>query len=109
MSRVELLTIEDRFQIDGWGVIVIPSFAVPDGWKDRTDTVVVTKPDGEQYEAKAQFSMAHLRALDPKAPINQRWRVFGILLNGEKNDLPIGSKILVSQEVRDAVLPSTVT
>jgi hypothetical protein len=105
MSRVELLTIEDRFTIEGRGVVVIPDFSVPHGWKDRTATVVVTKPDGEQQEAEAQFSMSHFRPLDPKAPLHKRWRVVVLLLGGKKEDLPVGSKILVSQEVRDAILP----
>lgn len=103
MSSVELLTIEDCFLIEGRGVVVIPDFSVPDGWKDRTDTVVVTKPDGQRYDATARFSMSHLRMLDPKAPIDKRWRVVVLLLNGKKDELPVGSKILVSQEVRDAI------
>jgi hypothetical protein len=109
MSRVELLTIEDLFLIEGRGVVVIPDFSVPDGWKDRTDTVVVTKPDGQQYEATAQFSMSHFRMLDPKTSIDKRWRVVVMLLNGKKEELPVGSKILVSQEIRDALLPHNVT
>jgi hypothetical protein len=105
MSRVELLTVEDRFLIEGRGVVVIPDFSVPDGWKDRTDTVVVIKPNGQQYEATAQFSMSHFRPLDPKAAVDKRWRVIVLLLNGKKEELPAGSKIWVSQEIRDAILP----
>jgi hypothetical protein len=105
MSRVELLAVEDCFLIEGRGVVVIPDFSVPDGWKNRTDTVVVTKPDGQQYQATAQFSMSHFRMLDPKA---SRWRVIVLLLNGRKEDLPVGSRILVSPEVRDAILPDNV-
>jgi hypothetical protein len=105
MSRVELLTIKDCFLIEGRGVVVIPDFSVPDGWKDRTDTVAVTKPDGQQYQATAQFNMSHFRMLDPKA---SGWRVVMLLPNGKKEDLPVGSKILVSQEIRDAILPHNV-
>jgi hypothetical protein len=32
-----------------------------------------------------------------------------MLLNGKKEELPVGSKILVSQEIRDALLPHNVT
>ena len=105
MSRVELLTIEDRFAIEGRGVVIVPDFSVPDGWKDRTDAVVVMKPDGQQQEAEAQFSMSHFVPLDRKAPLDKRWRIVVLLLGGKKEDLPVGSKILVSQEVRDAILP----
>jgi len=105
MSRVELLTVEDCFLIEGRGVIIIPDFSLPDGWRDRTESVAVTRPDGQQYEAAAQFSMSHFKLLDPKASIDKRWRVVVLLLNRKKEELPVGSKILVSQEIRDAILP----
>ncbi len=108
MNYVELLSVEDCFLIEGRGVVVIPDFSVPDGWRDRTDTVTVTKPDGQQYEATAQFSMSHYRLLDPKASIDKRWRVVTLLLNRKTEDLPVGSKIFVSQQVRDAILPNSV-
>jgi hypothetical protein len=108
MSRVELLTVEDCFLIEGRGVVIIPEFSVPDGWKNRKETVAVTRPDGQQYDATAQFSMSHFRLLDPKAPMDKRWRVVVLLLGGKREDLPVGSKILVSQEIRDAILPHNV-
>jgi len=108
MSRIELLITEDCFLIEGRGVVVIPDFPVPHGWKDRTEAVVVTKPDGQQHEATAQFSMSHFRLLDPKAPIEKRWRIVVLLLGWKKEDLPVGCKILVSQEVRDAIFSHNV-
>jgi hypothetical protein len=102
MNHFELLTVQDCFLIEGRGVVVIPDFPVPHGWNDRTDTVVVVTPDGQQHQASIRFSMSHFRMLDPKA---SRWRVVALLLNGKKEDLPQGSKILVSQVVRDAILP----
>lgn len=104
MSRVELLTVKDCFLIEGRGVVVIPDFFVPDGWKDHTETVTVTRPDGQQYEARAQFSMSHFRLLDPKASFDKRWRVVVLLLNRKKEEVPAGSKISVSQETRDGIL-----
>ena len=108
MNRVELLTVEDCFLIEGRGVVVIPDFSVPPGWRDRTDTVTVTKPDGQQYEAMAQFSMSLYRFLDRKADIDKVYRVVALLRDRKKEDLPVGSKILVSPEVRDAMLPHNV-
>jgi hypothetical protein len=106
MHRIELLTVADCFLIEGRGVVVIPDFSVPEGWKDRTDCVAVVKPNGQQYETTAQFSMSHYRLLDPNASIDNRWRVVAMLLNQNREDLPVGSKILVSPEVKDAVLPN---
>ena len=108
MSRVELLTVEDCIPIKGRGVIVNPDFSVPEGWKNRTDRIMVTKPDGKQYEATAQFNMAHLLVRDPEASIDERWRVVIQVLNIKKKDLPAGSKISVSQETKDALLPNNV-
>jgi hypothetical protein len=104
MSRVELLTVEDRFLIEGRGVIVIPDFPVPNGWKNRAETIAVVTPEGQQYEAAAQFSMSHFKPIDPKVPIEKRWRIIVLLLDTKKEELPVGSKILVSQEAKDAIL-----
>jgi hypothetical protein len=104
MKRVELLTVEDSFQITGRGVVVIPDFSVPNGWKNRTEVVVVRKPDGQQYEATAQLSMTHFNISDPDVSIDKRWRVVVLLPDRKKEELPIGSKILVSEKVKDAIL-----
>jgi hypothetical protein len=104
MKRVELLTVEDSFQVTGRGVVVIPDFSVPNGWKNRTEVVVVRKPDDQQYEATAQFSMTHFNISDPDVSIDKRWRVVVLLPDRKKEELPIGSKILVPAKVKDAIL-----
>ncbi len=108
MSRVELLTVQDCFLIEARGVVVIPDFSVPSGWKDREETVAVTRPDGQVYETAARFSMSHFRLLDRTASLDRSWRVVVLLLDRKKDELPAGSKISVSQETRDAILPHNV-
>ena len=105
MSRVELLTVADSFQLVGRGVVVVPDFSVPDGWKNRTESVMVAKPDGQEYEATAEFSVSHFNIRDPHVPIDRRWRVVVVLPDRTKDELPVGSRILVSPEIRDAILP----
>jgi hypothetical protein len=105
MSQIELLTVEDSFQITGRGVIVIPDFSVPNGWKNRTESVTVAKPDGLELEAKAQFNMAHFNIPDPQVSIDRRWRIVVMLVDRSKDEVPVGSRILVSPEVREAILP----
>jgi hypothetical protein len=104
MDAVELLTVEDSFQITERGVVVVPDFEVPNGWKNRTETVVVVRPDGQRHEVTGEFSMSHFKPLDPKAPIDKRWRIELMLRDYMKNELPIGSKILVSHQTREAIL-----
>ena len=108
VNLVELLIVEDCFLIEGRGLVVIPDFSVPYGWKDRTDVATVVRPNGEKYEVNAQFSLSHYRLIDSNAPIDKRWRVVMLLLSREKEELPRGSRILVSLEIRDALLRTNV-
>jgi hypothetical protein len=105
MSRVELLTVENSFQISGLGVVIIPDFSVPDGWQHRKESVTVATPDGEQFEAIAQFNIWHFNIPDPEVSDDRRWRVVVLLPDRTKDELPAGSRIMVSPELRDAILP----
>src|SRR5262245_36148282 len=105
MNLVELLTVEDSFLIKGRGVVVVPDFSVPDGWKNRTEMVVVEKPDGRRYDTTANLNMAHFNISDPGAPIDKRWRVVVTLPELKKEEIPIGSRIFVSETIRNAVFP----
>lgn len=106
-NAVELLTVEDSFQISGRGVVVVPDFPLPEGWEDRRGMIVVVTPDGRQYDATARFSRSHFEIRDPNVAADKRWRVVVLLPDGKKEDLPVGSRILVSREVRDALVPSS--
>jgi hypothetical protein len=103
--RTELLRVDDSFHIHGHGLVVRPDFSVPNGWKNQVETVVVEKPDGQQYESVAQFNVTHFNlsfpVTDPRGSIDRRWRVIVMLPKATKADLPIGSKIFVSRELRD--------
>ncbi len=104
MERVELLTVEDCFQIGGL-VVLRPDFSVPNGrWTARAETVLIVRPNGERFEAAAQFSMSHFNISDPSVSIDLRWRVVISLPSCTKDQVPIGSKILVSPQMRDALL-----
>jgi len=109
MERLQLLTVEDTFWIEGNAVpmlIIHPNFSVPrGGWQSRTETVVVMRPDGQMIDATAVISMTHFNIPEPSVPIDKRWRVCMRLTNRTKEEVPIGSRILVSQELRDALLP----
>lgn len=104
MNTVELLTVEDSFQITGRGVVLVPDFSVPIGWTDRTETVVVEQPCGNRYEAMARFNLSHFNLVDHHAPVDKRWRIVVLLPGRAKEDVPPGSKLFVASEVRDAVI-----
>jgi hypothetical protein len=105
MTRVELLTIADRFQIGG-AVFLRPDFSVPGGrWSARTVSVRIVTPDGQDFETAATFSLSHFNIADPTVSIDQRWRVTVMLPDKLSSDVPVGSKLFVSQEFRDELLP----
>lgn len=105
MDHVELLTVEERFQIESIGLVVVPDFSVPSGrWKNFSETVVVVRPDGHHFELTADFKMAHFNIAAANASLDDRWRIVVWLPDGKKEEVPIGSKILVSHEAREAVI-----
>ena len=105
MKRFELMTVRDRFHIPGVGVVSRPDFSVPNGhWVARTESVLVLKPDSQNVEAIANFNLSHFNISDPKVSIDQRWRVTIIFQTLVSEDIPVGSKIFVSQEIKDALL-----
>ena len=93
-------------------LIVYPNLSVPPtGWKARSETVAILTPDGREFEATAQISLSHLNIkMEDRhlSTLDERWRVT-ISFQGMTSDaVPDGSKILVSHETRDALLPKTV-
>ena len=105
MEGLELLTVADCFQLSNIGLVVVPDFAVPPGhWKNFSDTVIVLRPDRREFEETAEFKMSHFDICDPNVSMDKRWRIVVSLPNVRKEDVPVGSKILVSQETGNAVL-----
>ncbi len=108
MERCELIIVEDTFWIE-WAaartLIIQPIFSAPRrNWQTRTETVVVRRPDGQEFEATAHFELTHFNIRDPYASMDKRWRVTIRLTKTTKEDVPIGSKILASQQLREALL-----
>lgn len=105
MDHVELLTIEACFEIERRGLVLVPDFPVPPGrWSNFQETVIVENPAGSRLEVTAQFNLSHFNIPDPKASIKTRWRIVVTLLEGTKQDISPGSKVLVSSRARNAVL-----
>jgi hypothetical protein len=105
VERVELLTVVERFQITGVGLVLAPDFSVPEGkWRNRVEQVLVVTPQEQEFEALAQFNLTHFNILDPAAPLDRRWRIMVALPAVLKEQVPVGSKVFASPEVRNAVL-----
>jgi hypothetical protein len=104
MELIELLTVEDSFDIAGHGVVMIPDFPIPDvPWKNRTKPVVIVRPNGSQFQATARIDLTHMNLADPHAAPEQRWRIVVSLPQYTKADVPPGSKIFVMPRLQEAL------
>ena len=110
MSRVELTTVADTFCLRSNDtaaaplLVIHPDFSAPSsGWQSRTEAVTILKPNGQEFETTAQLNLSHFNIRDPEVPLDRRWRVTVSLPNRTREDVPVGSKILVSPETRDAI------
>jgi hypothetical protein len=99
---VELLTVAERFQLNN-GLVVVPDFSVPDGWKNRSDRVVLVLPDGKHCAARASLAVAHFRIPESAASSDKRWRLVVSFPTMTKDDVPIGTKIMVPISLRAAI------
>jgi len=48
--------------------------------------------------------MTHFNISDPDVSIDKRWRVVVQFPDGKKDELPTGTKILVSEQVKNAII-----
>lgn len=103
MDYVELLTVEERFQI-GDKLIVAPDFPLPRGrWSDLAGDVRIITPGGDEFMALAQLTLAHFNIRDPSVAPGRRWRVILKLSDLSKEHVPVGSRVLGSAYLVDAV------
>lgn len=99
----ELLTASDHFDITGRGLVLLPDFDVPMGWRNRSTSVLVVTPGGEQSEFSAQLELTHFNIRDPDMGVSRRWRASVSLPTASKSAVPIGSKLLCESELKAAL------
>lgn len=63
--------------------------------------MVVVTLDGRERAASAHVELIHLSSADPRA---RGWRVAVRIPELRKEDVPIGSRIMASEALRDALL-----
>ena len=107
MNWTKLLTVEDAFWIQGGhtGMMLVlsPAFFTRAGtWTGRSENVLVLRPDGRELAGTAEIRFTHLSIRDPEVPSWRRWPITVWLTDCTKEDVPIGSVIMVSREVREA-------
>lgn len=98
MKMVELLTVQDRFDLSSAGLTVVPDFSVPPGhWKDLVADVTVVRPDQTSISASGRFGRWHFNIPDLSVPLDKRWRVILSIPGEAEGDVPVGSVVLVPE------------
>lgn len=109
MNQSELLTVDDVFLIDRLGLIVVPDFSVPNNdWKPSKENIRIERPDGSNVNAVAQVNHSHFNIPDPSVPMDRSWRVTICILNVDKADVPIGSRLFVRTALANQLLETQV-
>ncbi len=105
MDKVEIMRIEGTFMVKSYGLILTPSFELlPNGkWEDINEVITIQKPDGSKIEANGLFSVAHMNIKDPSVSISKRWPILLSLKGISKEEVPIGSIVLGTQETKASI------
>jgi hypothetical protein len=97
---VELLTVTDRFELQGRGLVVTPHLDPPvDGWKASTRPVVIVAPDGQSSTTEAQLELWHFNIPDHELAAQSGFALVILFPTLIKADVPIGSRILVPRSL----------
>ncbi|WP_041324536.1 hypothetical protein [Saccharophagus degradans] len=106
MDKVELMKVEDTFAIESIGLVLAPSFDLPQQgkWVNINETVTIETPEGKSLSADALFSVAHLNIKDPSVSVTKRWPILVSLKGVSKESVPIGSTVYVSQLTKQSII-----
>ncbi|MEG3149544.1 hypothetical protein U1769_06555 [Sphingomonas sp. ZT3P38] len=104
MDRAELLVVSDSFQISGQGLVVVPDFtSIASEWRGGSEMATIQRPDGSSLVSRLNLYTAHFNIPDPTAPLENRWRIVPTFPDLQTGDVPIGSRVLVSKAVVEAI------
>lgn len=104
MERAELLVVSDSFQISGRGLVVVPDFpSTASEWRGGSEEAVVERPDGSLLVTRLDLHIAHFNIPDPTVPLEGRWRIVPTFPTLRRENVPVGSRVLVSASVAEAI------
>ncbi len=79
------MCVEDRFAVDGRGLVLAPDVPLPPGGHIPALTVIVERPDGTRLLAEAELRLDHFRPGGYKLVV--------CLPALKKADVPVGSRV----------------
>ena len=104
MDQAELLIVSDSFQITGQGLVVVPDFtSTASEWHGGGEMATIERPDGSSLVSRLTLYTTHFNIPDPTTPSERRWRIVPTFPDLHKEDVPIGSRVLVSKAVVEAI------
>lgn len=71
--------------------------------KEIKEVIDILKPDGGQLSIDALFDIAHVNTKEPSANIGKHRTVLLSIKNADKNTVPIGSIVYVSESTKQAL------
>lgn len=100
MYECKLLEVQDHFQLTGIGLTVHPDFSVPQNgkWNDYQSKAKVITPEGKETVIKVHIGTWHFNIRDHEVDIDKRWRVILSFPDGNKDLIPIGSEVFVTEK-----------
>ena len=103
-SRALLLKVADTFDMPTVGGLVLhPSPDMPrGGFQARRCEATLQLPDGSTSDRVLTLTPAHFKLVSG----GSTWSVVVSIDGGRKEDIPIGTRVLVDQELADELAPS---
>src|SRR5450830_201640 len=102
VMRVELLRLEDVFDLTNQGLVCTPFFQPsPQGpFNNFSAVVTVQPPDRPAFDVDASFNLSHFKILDVDVPVERRWKIVTCLGKIPRDSVPVGSIILCDRETK---------
>lgn len=96
MKRQLLLKVKSRFLIPNRGLILFPELELASErpFKPHEEVILVSPPDGKEFEVSAQFQIQHFNQSS-----GNRWSIVALIPDVHIECVPIGSTVYASEEL----------
>jgi hypothetical protein len=89
-----LLEVADVFALSGIGIVVLPDFDVCDLGPKRSWLATLVRPDGEALSCGVSLDVTHFNIRD-SVDVNRRWRLVPRITGLTKDQIAVGSHVLI--------------
>ena len=97
MMETYILTVDDAFEIEKRGLIVVPNLSSDTYRFDEKEKIKIIKPDGTELHREASFQIPFVD------PVPKELKYTCLIHGISKRDVPVGSKILICDKSLDQI------